>query len=142
MTVQGNVYGGWTDMLKRSAIGSGVFLLAMMLGNALSAWLIVEEHIPESAAGYCILVNLIVSIVAGNLVAARKTSERRLILALMVSTCCFLSLVILKLLCFPGDWNGVGVTAGMLAGCGAALALLTSGQGKGSVKHKNRKKVL
>lgn len=140
--LQGSMSGGWMAMLKQSFIGSGVSVLTMILGNAVSAWLITSERIQESAAGYCILATLIASIAIGGLTAMRKMQEKRLPLMLLVGAEVFLFLVVLKMLFFSGEWDGVGVTAGIIVGCSAALAILLSGKGKGTVKRRKKKNVL
>ena len=142
MAVQGKGNGGWMDVLKRVMIGLGVCIFTMILVNMLCAYLITSERIQETASGYCVLANLMISVALGNIVAMRKISEKKLILTLMVSGSYLLALIILKVLCFPGNWSGFGVTAGILVGCGVALALLTSKQRKATVKYRNKKKVL
>lgn len=142
MAVQGNTNGNGMELLKRGVIGTCACVLTMIFINALAAWLIAAEYISMSAAGYWQLGNLIASSVAGNLAAMRKSEGKKLVLALIVSAGYFLCLVILKLLCYPGTWNGVGVTLLVVAGCSIAFALLTSGQGRRMPKHKIKRKVL
>lgn len=114
-------------------VGTGISLVVMMLGILITALLLMNETIKESAIGYGVMIITIVSAIAG--CATTVTLARNRILVLSICTAFVFALLLLAItaLFFGGQYNGVWVTMLMIIGSSVAVALVAG-------KHLNRPK--
>ncbi len=109
------------------------------LGTAILTWMLDREIILWEKIGYGIMITLLLASFLGALAAYGKIKRQRLAVCLMEGAIFFALLLSITALFFGGQYNGVGVTACLVAGgCGSA-GLLGLRQGRGTF-HKKRGK--
>lgn len=140
MTVNRKVTGTATTI----PVGLGLGLLASMsvtaVLSAASAGLILGGRMPEDSVGYCAMVILLLSSIAGAVTATGKIKRRRFQMGLISGGLYFAALLAVTALFFGGIYDGIGVTALMiLCGCMLVILLVPGGQNRaGCRKRKMR----
>jgi len=106
-----------------TGIGMGVCLGLMLIlaGSAVLAKLLDLEILDWRTAGYWIMGMLLVSSFVSATAAYRKTKRKRLQMCLLTGCVLWLVLMGITALFFGGQYDGIGVTGGLvLAGSGCA----------------------
>ena len=138
MVANKKVSGAAKSMPAGIAIGVGVALLTTLGGSLITAWMIGTEIIKESAVGYCSIVILILSTAAGCILSQTLIKRQKEIVCASVSLAYYLLLLSITALFFGGQYQGMGVTALVIAG-GAGIVLL-GGFRKGKTHNRYMKK--
>ena len=125
-------------MPKGIGISWGTSIAITFLGAAVSAWLLVSEKIGESNLGYVTAILLLLSSVAGALVASSVIRQNRLLVCLISGSVYFLSLLAINALFFHGVYFGVGESALLILAGSLSISLLGVNSGK-KPKRKKRK---
>ena len=112
------------------AVGMGIILM----GSAILAQLIHKEVLEEAAAGYGVMVLVIIASYAACRTAYGRTDKNRGIVSLVTGASLFLMLLSLTAAVFEGQYQGIGATA-LLIVCGCGLAFLPVRRGRGTGKH-------
>lgn len=119
---------------KRSADAPIPFAL---LGGWLTAWittllltlittiLLAGEHISETAIAPAAVVTISISAIASAMVAAGKTTEKRMIVCMINGGVYFLSLICCTALFFDGTYQGIGGAALTVIGCSLISGFLS-----------------
>ena len=137
MTVNHKVTGTAVSMPAGIGIGCGISLLLTLLGAGVAAKLIADEILRETAIGYSAMAIILLASACGAAAAVGKVKKRRLQVALLVGAGYFASLLAMTALFFGGQYQGMGVTALLVLGGVAAVALV----GSREKKPRNRRKV-
>ncbi len=118
------------------AIGAGVSLGITLLLAVIVAKLVDSGTLTEASIGYCAMVILLLSALAGSLAAWGRIKRRRIMVCGIAGGLYYLLLLAMTASFFGGQYQGMGVTALMvLCGCaGAALMGLRQGRGQGKRK--------
>ena len=111
--------------------GTGLALGLSLMLSALAAAAISRQWIPEGGMVYCAVVILIGSSCGGAWVGGALRPDRRLPVCLGVAGCYFAVLLLLGALFFGGRFRGIPVTAALILGSSAAMALMGLRKGKG-----------
>ena len=121
------------------ALGVGTAMLVTVLASGAAAWMILRGSMPETAAGYCAMVILQLSSVAGAAVAAGTIQRLRAQMCLASAGGYYLCLLAVTAAFFGGQYEGMGVTALMVL-CGSVLVILLAPGGKNRAGCRRRKK--
>ena len=105
-------------------IGLGVSLGITVAMGALTAYLEGKEALAENGVGYCAMLTLAVSSLAGAMTAAGKIKRIRFGVCMLSAACYFLSLIGATALFFGGQYTAVGVTGLLILGGSAAAGFL------------------
>lgn len=108
-------------------------------GAALSGLLIWKEVLSEDAIGYCAMLFILISSVAGTSVSVARIKRRRVFVCAIAGGVYFASLLSLTALFFGGQYQGVGVTA-LLIMAGSTLVALLGLRQKRTQKYHKRKR--
>ncbi len=124
-----------------AALAVGVLLsVTTMLATAcVTAWLVNTEKMGETAMGYCALVILAVSTVAGAAGSAAISGQRRLLVCALLGGCYLAFLLACTALFFGGQYHGIGATVLLIMGCATAVGLL--GKRGGKTQHRRHYKI-
>lgn len=107
------------------AIGGTASMMTTFLLSAVIAHALNSERITWEQAGYWIMFLLFISSFIGSKSAAAAIKRQRIIVSVMAGVLYWGILLCITALFFGGNFDAVGVTAGIiLAGCGTA-ALIT-----------------
>ena len=120
------------------AMGVGVCVGVTVAMAALTAWMESNNVIAENGVGYCIMLTLLLSSMAGALTAAGKIKRKRLASCMICGICYFFILFAITALFFGGQYSGVGVTGLVILG-GSAAAVFIGGKGKRSTSVRIKK---
>ena len=124
------------------AIGLAISWSLTLIMAAMTAYLEGRGILGYDAVGYCLMLTLLLSSLAGALTAARKVKRIRFGVCMASALCYFLTLMVLTALFFGGQYSGIGVTGLVILGGAAAASFLgRSGKRSTSVrikKYKNR----
>lgn len=124
MTGNRKVTGTAVTMPVGIGIGCGISLGLTILGAGLVAKLISMEVLQETAIGYGAMMNVLLAAVCGAWVAVNKVKKRILQVAMLVGAGYFALLLAVTALFFGGQYQGMGVTALLVAGgCGAVILM-------------------
>ena len=124
MTVNRKVTGTAVTMPVGIGIGCGISLSFTILGAGLVAKLISMEVLRETAIGYGAMMTVLLATVCGAGVAVNKVKKRILQVAMLVGAGYFALLLAVTALFFGGQYQGMGVTALLVAGgCGAVILM-------------------
>lgn len=126
---------------RAMGMGQGLLLgLAISLGITLSgaailASLVDREVMPWEKIGYGVLVTVMVASAAGAMISSGKIKRQRLLVCASSGLVYWLSLLAVTAILFGGQYEGVGVTAGLIiAGCG--VSCLAGGRNRGGKRLK------
>lgn len=139
MTVNQKVTGTAVSVPVGLALGALASLGLTGLLSALAAWLILNGRLPENSVGYCAMVILLLSSMAGAATAVGKIKRRRFQMGLASGGIYYGSLLAATALFFGGIYDGMGVTALMVL-CGCALVILLAPGGQNRAGCRKRKK--
>ncbi len=118
--------------------GAGVSLGVTVAGAVMIARLVLSQTWEEGAAGYAIMVMLILGAFLGAVTASGKIKRQRLAVCAAAGAIYFLQLMSITALFFGGQYEAVGVT-GLLILCGSMLAVLAGKQPQNPGKKRRRK---
>lgn len=118
-------------------IGTAVSLAITLAGALLTAWLVSTEKISEEAIGYGSMIILLAASTAGAYTAQALIKHQRLLMCVLAAICYFISLIAVTALFFGGQYQGIGVTALVIA-AGAAIVVLTGLNGESNKVRKYR----
>ena len=119
------------------AVGCLVSVIITIFGSAVSAWLMDSEKLQESAIGYAAAVIILISAFAGCVVAVTVAGKQRLPVAAITGISYTLVLLAVTALFFGGEYEGVGVTA-LLIAAGTVCSLLIGMRGKKRVTQRKQ----
>lgn len=114
--------------------GGVISLSITVIGAMLLSKLMDTETLEWKSVGYGVMVLLIISSFLGAMFAYSRIKRQRLVVCLMAGVVYWITLLGISALFFGGQYEAVGVTAGLiLAGCGCAgmLGLPKKRVGKG-----------
>ena len=121
-----------------AGIGLGIVIgiLIMILGAAVTAWMVTNEIIGQDAVGYsCMLIHVLSSLV-GSIISFGLIRHRRLMVSGAVCAGYYLVLLVVAL-AFGGIFTGMGTTALMVVlGGGIAQIPALIGSSSGARRHK------
>ena len=138
MVVNRKVTGKAVSMPLGLGIGLAVCMAITLIAAGISANLILNERIGESAIGYCAIATLLLSSVIGAWLAAVLVKRRWMIVCMAAGAIYFLTLLGITALFFGGQYQGIGVTALMIFGGSGCVGLL--GLRTGTDEKKRRRK--
>lgn len=122
---------GTSSMGGKLALGAVVSMVVTFIGAAICAAMVSSEMISEGSMGYCAMVILFLSAVAGAVAATMKVQEKRLYISIITGLVYTLILLAITALFFDGQYQGIGVTLiVVLSGC-ILVVLLDQSRGKG-----------
>ena len=116
-------------------IGMFVALVVTLSGALITAWLVSNERISDDGIGYSAMIILMASSMLGTFTAQSLVKHQKLIICAATGGSYYLMLLSITALFFGGQYQGMGVTALVIA-AGTAVIILTGI--KGSAGH-NRK---
>ena len=136
MTVKRDVSGKATSMPIGIGIGALTSFAVTLLGAAVLSYLIVSERISEASVGYGAMIVLFLSSALGAWLAAARIKHRRLMVCSLAGIGYYLLLLIVTVLCFGGEFSGMGISAIVIAlgSMFAMLPFLQKKQGKSKYK--------
>lgn len=141
MVINRKVTGTASSMPVGLALGGCVALAVTILGSILAANLVLREMIPENSIGYCAMIILLVSSFVSATVSAARIKHRRLYVCLLSGVIYYALLLAITALFFGGQYQGMGVTALVVAaGCGTAVLMGQSGGKKRFARGNKRKR--
>lgn len=112
-------------------LGACTSLLWTIAGAAILALLIDKEILAQTAIGYGSMVILLTASLIGSQTAWRKVKHQRVLVCMSAGGMYFLMLLAMTALFFGGQYEAMGVTAGLiLAGSGCAT-FMGAGKGRG-----------
>ena len=123
MTVNQKVTGTAMSIPAGLALGGLVSLAVTAVGSALTAWLILSGKLSEATVGYCTMVILLLSSMAGAAVSIGKIRRLRFQMGIAAGAIYYTCLLAMTALFFGGIYEGAGVTALMIF-CGCTLVIL------------------
>ncbi len=119
-------------------LGVGVSAAITLLLCWLISWLIASERVGENAIGYAAMTILLVSAYVGALLAAARIKHQKMMICLLSGAAYFAVLLACTALFFGGQYQGVGISALLIAAGSIAAAMTDAGIVGG--KNKKRKK--
>ena len=108
-------------LLRRVLCGAVLAALLALLLSMLCAGLIISEILPIEAAGLITLLTALIAVFVAALVTIRVAGQRSLIVALGVGAVYLLLALLLRLLCFDGDWSAAPVIGTVVGSAAAGL---------------------
>lgn len=106
------------------AMGVGVCAVITVAMAGVTAWIESKEVIADNGVGYCAMLTLLLSSLAGALTAAGKIKRVRLASCMACGVCYFLLLLAVTALFFGGQYSGVGITGLLIFGGSLAATLM------------------
>lgn len=121
------------------ALGAAVSLGVTLILSAAVAKMVDAELMGEGAIGYGALITLLTAAIAGAAFAATKIKRQRILVCCLSGLVYYITLLGVTALFFGGQYQGMGVTALVVAGgCGTVVLMgLNQGKGKGN-RHRKR----
>lgn len=135
MTVNQKVTGTAVTMPVGIGIGCGVSMLLTLLGAGAIAKLISAEVLRETAIGYGAMATILLSAICGAAVGVKKVKKRMLQVSLLVGATYFAMLLAMTALFFGGQYQGMDVTA-LLVAAGCGVVILMAGQERKPKKYR------
>ena len=138
MVINKKVNGTASSIPAGISFGCGTSLLMDVAGAMIFAKLIDAEVLAENAIGYSAMAVLLVSSFAGARTAYAKIKRRKLLSCLICGGAYYCVLLAMTALIFGGQYQGMGVTA-LLVAVGSMCAVmleLPKGQQRGGRKRK------
>lgn len=115
-----------TALLKGTAWSLGITIL----GAAVMASLILKGTLQDTAIGYAAMAILLLASFAGSMITVRKVGKKLVVSAMMSSVIYFGILALLNAIVYKGGYEGVGVTALVIA-AGAGVTVLLNVNSRG-----------
>ena len=116
MVRNSKVTGTALPMALGITIGVGSSILMLVLSVVFIARLIIGEKMPLSAIGYVIMAAHVLSVCMGGIIASAAFKHRKMVVCLIVSAMYYLVLVSCTAIFFGGQYQGMGITALVVAG--------------------------
>ena len=134
----GKKRGSGTAMSVPAGLGIGllVSLVITIAGSAVAAWMIASEKIGEGSSGYAVMVIQALAVGLGALSAVYLIKKQRLQVCMFTGVIYYLSLLAMTALFFGGQYQGMGVSAIIVAGICTLVAFLPTKNGRASGKRK------
>lgn len=120
---------------KGLAIGTTVSLSISVAGAMLLSWLISAEKMQWQNIGYGLVILLLAASFLGALTAAFRIQRRKLLVCMESCITYFSCLLLITALFFGGQYEAVGVTAGVIAAGGVCAAMVSAREQK-AVRHR------
>ena len=118
-------------------LGVGIAFAILGVSAAVIAWLVLGEKMDISAVGYAVMVCHLLSVGVGGIAASGMIKHRKLAVCLSVGGVYYLSLIGCTAAFFGGQYQGMGVTAILVAAAsGLAGWLTTRGKNNGTKRYK------
>jgi putative membrane protein (TIGR04086 family) len=109
------------------AAGGIVGYLLTLILSGLLAWLMHSERIALENIGYGSMIVILLSAALGAFAAQRLVKHRKIIVCIASGAVCYVLLLATTALFFGGQYQGMGVTFGMvLAGAGSMGLIVTN----------------
>lgn len=108
-------------------------LVTMLIGAAISAWLILGETVGQGSVGYLAMASMVLGCVAGVIYAASCVADKKWMLCGAAGGIYFVALICINALLFDGVYHGLG--AALLLVMGVSLAVSFVMMRKGSRKN-------
>ena len=105
------------------SLGTISALTITLIGSLITAWLVSFEKIGETAIGYCAIIILMLSSMLGSYLAQATVKHQRLVISAAVGATYYLSLLAITALFFGGHYQGMGVTA-LVVAAGVGVTVL------------------
>ena len=115
-----------TALLKGTAWSLGITIL----GAAVMASLILKGTLQDTAIGYAAMAILLLASFAGSMITVRRVGKKLVVSAMMSSAIYFGILSLLNAIVYKGGYEGVGVTALVIA-AGAGVTVLLNVNSRG-----------
>lgn len=103
--------------------GAAASMGITLLGSAVIAKLMDAEKMDENMIGYAVMVMLLTASCAGALISRKRIKHQHLLVCGLTGVLYFLMLMSITALFFGGQYEAVGVTAGLIL-AGSMLPLL------------------
>ena len=97
-------------------IGAGTALLILVITAMAIAWLVLGERMPVSAIGYGVMVAHLMAVSVGGIVGSTAIKHRKMLVCMIVGCLYYLCLIVCTAVFFGGQYQGMGVTALVIAG--------------------------
>ena len=126
--------------LRSASVGALVSLTVSLVANAVLAALIVNEKSGEQTMGYAVLAGIAISAVIGAYISIHITDGKYMITALINGGLFISALLLVNIIFYGGEFDGILVTAGVILAVCISAALLAPGMGKSTHKKVKRRK--
>lgn len=113
-------------LLKGTAWSLGITIM----GAAVMASLILKGTLQDTAIGYAAMAILLLASFAGSMITVRRVGKKLVVSAMMSGAIYFGILALLNAVVYKGGYEGVGVTALVIAG-GAGVTVLLNVNSRG-----------
>lgn len=120
------------------AFGATVSLVITLIAAAIVAALIESGKISSRGMGYAVMIILMVSSLAGSLIASKRSATKKIIITVFTALCYLVELLCITALLFDGEYKGIPATALVVVSGGIVAGLIPNKQGNG-VKVRKRK---
>ena len=108
--------------------GIGTSMLLTLLGAAVISTMIITGDLQEMQIGYAAMGTLMISAIAGAIVSGKGIQQGRVVTVICAGFGYFLSLALLNMVLFRGDYTGIGATMLIILGSSLAGLCITSGR--------------
>jgi putative membrane protein (TIGR04086 family) len=115
-------------------IGGFIAYLLTLIMSGLLAWLLAAEYINTENTGYGSMIIIILSAALGSLVAQGLVKHRKLIVCLASGFVYYALLLGTTALFFGGQYQGMGVTLGIILAGSGSVGLLVANKKKSITK--------
>ena len=120
------------------ALGATVSLSITLSAAAIVAALIQSNKLSPEVIGYAVMIILIVSSLAGSMVAGKRSVTKKMIICVLTAACYFVALLCITAMFFGGTYKGISVTALVVASGSIAAGLIPIQQGSGVKTRKTK----
>ena len=121
------------------ALSAAVSLGVTLILSAVVAKMVDAELMGEGAIGYGSLATLLTASISGAAFAAMKIKRQRLMVCLLSGLVYYITLLGITALFFGGQYQGMGITALVIAGGCGTVILMGMKQGKGKeIRHRKK----
>ena len=111
------------------AAGAITSVMVTLIISGAGAWMIAAEVMPQKQIGYCSVVSLLLAAILGSLMAIKKIKRKPMVVGLLNGGVYYGILIILTVVFFGGNFQGMGVTmAVVLLGSLAGILINNGGQ--------------
>ena len=111
------------------AFGATVSLVITLIAAAIVAALIESGKISSRGMGFAVMIILMVSSLAGSLIASKRSATKKMIISVLSAACYFVALLCITALFFDGAYKGIPATALVVGAGGIAAGLIPIKQG-------------
>ena len=104
-----------TSMAVGLAIGAATALFILGIAATLIAWLVLGGRMPVSGIGYGVMVAHLLAVCIGGLIASKAIKHRKMFVCLIIGCVYYLCLIGCTAMFFGGRYQGMGITALIIA---------------------------